>query len=161
MIAEGADVVLAAEGLREAGVTIDTVTLEDIARIVEIDAQVTGSSKADFWYGCYARQNTDPKCTFLVAHRDGEFAGCTIGAIQAWEFGSPPCGWVEVMFVAPQHRNAHVATGLFEAVVDYFRNNGIYTVRTMLHIDDHSLISFFRMQGMAAGPYIELEMQAD
>jgi hypothetical protein len=31
----------------------------------------------------------------------------------------------------------------------------------MLHIDDHALISFFRMQGLSAGPFIELEMQTD
>lgn len=142
-------------------VSIKSVTLDDIASIVKIDAEVTGSEKADFWYGCYTRQNVDPKCTFLVARRNGEVAGYTIGAIQAWEFGSPPCGWVEVISVSPRHRNAHVATQLFEAVSAYFRDNGISTIRTMLHIDDNSLISFFRMQGMAAGPYIELEMQAD
>lgn len=142
-------------------VVIDTVTLEDVASIVRIDAEVTGEEKADFWYGCYARQNTDPKSMFLVARRNGEVAGYTIGAIQAWEFGSPPCGWVEVIAVAPRQRNHHVATRLFEAVVDYFHSKDIRTIRTMLHIDDHALISFFRMQGLSAGPYIELEMQTD
>lgn len=63
--------------------------------------------------------------------------------------------------VAQGFRNEHVATRLFNAVVGYFKENGITTVRTMLHIDDHQLISFFRMQGMAAGPYIELEMIVD
>lgn len=153
--------VLANENSADPGLSIDAVTLEDVAAIVRIDAEVTGSSKADFWYGCYARQNADPKCTFLVARRNGEVIGYTIGAIQTWEFGSPPCGWIEVIAVAPQHRNAHTATRLFEAAVGYFRENGIETVRTMIHIDDHALMSFFRMQGMAAGPYIELEMQAD
>ena len=158
---KGADLVLVNSRADGDELTIRAVSLEDVPAIVAIDAEVTGSTKADFWYGCYARQNTDAKCTFLVAHRDGEVAGYTIGAIQAWEFGSPPCGWVEVISVAPQHRNTHVATQLFEAVVRYFRDNGISTVRTMLHIDDHQLISFFRMQGMAAGPFIELEMQSD
>ncbi|MEZ5878126.1 MAG: GNAT family N-acetyltransferase [Tepidamorphaceae bacterium] len=96
----------------EGELVIKPVTLEDVPAIVGIDAEVTGSAKADFWYGCYARQNTDAKCRFLVAHRDGEVAGYTFGAIQAWEFGSPPCGWVEVISVAPQYRNAHVATKL-------------------------------------------------
>lgn len=161
MSGKGAGLVLMNERAGEGELVIKPVTLEDVPAIVGIDAEVTGSAKADFWYGCYARQNTDAKCRFLVAHRDGEVAGYTFGAIQAWEFGSPPCGWVEVISVAPQYRNAHVATKLFDAVVAYFRDNEIDTVRTMLHIDDHQLISFFRMQGMAAGPYIELEMQAD
>ncbi|MFN0263708.1 N-acetyltransferase family protein [Tepidamorphus sp. 3E244] len=145
----------------ESDLSIEPVTLEDIPAIVAIDEEVTGSAKADFWYGCYARQNTDNKCKFFVARRDGEVAGYTLGTIQAWEFGSPPCGWVEVISVSPRHRNSHVATQLFESVVGFFRENGIENVRTMLHIDDHQLISFFRMQGMAAGPYIELEMFTD
>lgn len=145
----------------EDGLLIEKVRLEDVPRIVRIDAAVTGTEKADFWYGCYARETTDTKSTFLVARRNGQVAGYVIGAIQAWEFGSPPCGWVEVISVAPEHRNGHVATRLFEAVVAYFRENKISTVRTMLNIDNHMLIAFFRMQGMSAGPYIELEMQAD
>jgi GNAT superfamily N-acetyltransferase len=142
-------------------VLIETVALDDIPDIVEIDLRVTGEKKADFWYGCYARQTNDPKCQFLVARRDGEVAGFTIGAIQAWEFGSRPCGWVEVITVSPSHRNAHVATRLFESLKTYFQNNDIDSVRTMIHIDDQRLMSFFRMQGMAAGPYIELEMHVD
>lgn len=144
-----------------ADLSIERVTLEDIPAIVEIDAELTGTAKPDFWYGCYARQNSEAKCTFLVAHKGGQVAGYTIGGIQAWEFGSPPSGWVEVISVAQGFRNEHVATRLFNAVVGYFKENGITTVRTMLHIDDHQLISFFRMQGMAAGPYIELEMIVD
>ena len=145
----------------DADFLIESVALEDIPDIVEIDLQVTGEKKADFWYGCYARQTKDPKCRFLVARRDGELAGFTIGAIQAWEFGSRPCGWVEVITVSPSHRNRHVATRLVEALRTYFQENDINSVRTMIHIDDHRLMSFFRMQGMAAGPYIELEMQVD
>ena len=143
------------------GLSIEKVRLEDVPAIVRIDAEVTGTEKADFWYGCYARESTDMKSTFLVAHRNGEVAGYVIGAIRAWEFGSSPCGWVEVISVAPEQRNGHVATRLFEAVVDYFRDNDISTIRTMLNIDNHMLIAFFRMQGMSAGPYIELEMRAD
>jgi len=147
--------------LFEAGVTIGRVALEDVDSVVRIDAEVTGEAKPDFWYGCYARQNTDPKTTFLVARRRKTVVGYVVGGIQAWEFGSPPCGWVEAISVAPSHRHGQIATRLFEAVVAYFRDNGITTIRTMLHIDDHQLIAFFRMQGMSAGPYIELEMQAD
>lgn len=140
---------------------IDLVTLEDIPAIVAIDAEITGSKKADFWYGCYARQNSNHKSKFVVAKMDGAVAGYLIGAIQAWEFGSPPCGWIEVIAVSPAHRKRHVATRLFEEIAEYFKSNEIHTIRTMLHIDDRQLMSFFRMQGLTAGPYIELEMQMD
>lgn len=145
----------------EHDLVIDTVTLEDVASIVRIDADASGEEKADFWYGCYTRQNADSQSTFLVAKVDGEVAGYVIGKIQAWEFGSPPCGWVEAIMVAPGFRASGIATRLFDSVVAYFLDNGIATIRTMLHIDDHELMSFFRIQGMSAGPFIELEMLAD
>lgn len=135
--------------------------LEDVELIVEIDAEVTGTRKADFWYGRYVQQKEDASLTLLVGRVGDEVAGYVLASIKAWEFGSYPCGWIEAITVSPRHRKAMVATRLFEAAVAFFQQNGITTVRTMVHIDANELISFFRLQGMAAGPYIELEMHTD
>ncbi len=142
-------------------VTISPVNLVDVPEIVEIDAAVTGTSKADFWYAHYLRQSTDRSALLFVARRDGQVIGYILGSIQAWEFGSPPCGWIQAVAVRPEHRHLQVASRLFEASITYFREHSIDLIRTMVHIDAQSLIAFFRMQGMAAGPYIELEMRAD
>ena len=143
------------------GPGIHAVETSDLPGLIRIDTEHTGQEKRDYWEACFARNETDPNTTFLVARVDGKVVGSAVGAVQAWEFGSPPCGWVQAMYVAREHQGNHVAKRLFDALVQSFRNSGITTVRTMLHIDNHMLMSFFRMQGMAAGPYIELEMQAD
>ena len=143
------------------GLQISPVAEDDLAAIIRIDAEHTGQEKEDYWRSCFERNNSDPNTTFLVAHLDGSVAGCALGAIQAWEFGSPPCGWIQAMYVEIDRQGHHIAKRLFDALVGQFHAAGIGTVRTMLHIDNHMLMSFFRMQGMAAGPYIELEMQAD
>ena len=39
-----------------------------------------------------------------------------------------------------------------------FRRAGVRTVRTMLSRDNTLILSFFRSQGMMAGPFIPLEM---
>ena len=143
------------------GLQISPVVEDDLAAIIRIDAEHTGQEKEDYWSACFERNNADPNTTFLVAHLDGAVAGCALGAIQAWEFGSPPCGWIQAMYVGKEQQGNHIAKRLFDALVAQFHEAGISTVRTMLHIDNHMLMSFFRMQGMAAGPYIELEMQAD
>lgn len=140
---------------------IHAVEAADLPGIIRIDTEHTGQEKKDYWDACFARNETDPNTTFLVARLDGEVVGCALGAVQAWEFGSPPCGWIQAMYVDIGHQGNHVAKRLFDALVATFQEAGITTVRTMLHIDNHMLMSFFRMQGMAAGPYIELEMQAD
>lgn len=143
------------------GLSISDAEAEDLDGIIKIDADHTGQAKRDYWLSCFDRSTTDPNTTFLVARCNGEVVGCALGAVQAWEFGSPPCGWIQAMYVAIDHQGHHVAKQLFDALVQSFSDGGITTVRTMLHIDNHMLMSFFRMQGMAAGPYIELEMQAD
>lgn len=143
------------------GLSVASVTLDDLPSIIQIDAEHTGAEKRDYWQACYERDSADQNTTFLVARLEGKVVGCALGAIQAWEFGSPPCGWIQAMYVAVDHQGQHVANRLFDNLVARFQDAGITTVRTMLHIDNHMLMSFFRMQGMAAGPYIELEMQTN
>jgi GNAT superfamily N-acetyltransferase len=142
-------------------ITVSPVNLEDVTEIVQIDAAITGAPKADFWYAHYVRQNTDPSALLFVARRNEQVIGYVLGSVQAWEFGSPPCGWIEAIAVRPEHRHLQVASRLFDASIAYFREHSINVIRTMVHIDAQDLIAFFRMQGMAAGPYIELEMRAD
>lgn len=149
------------EGSATASIAIDRATIQDVPRVIEIDAAITGQAKTEFWYEFYTRQTSDPRRSFLVAHAEGEVAGYIIGVVRAWEFGSPPCGWIHAVGVDARYRQLGVATVLFEHIVAHFRQQGIATIRTMLHIDDHSLISFFRFQGMSAGPFIELEMALD
>ena len=46
---------------------------------------------------------------------------------------------------------------LFNAMCEKLEEDGIETVRTMIARADHLNMSFFRAQGMMAGPFIELE----
>ena len=130
----------------------------DLPAIAALDGKITGLAKPDDWadlirrYGRRRRERF-----FLVAEADGALAGFIVGEVRAWEFGSPPCGWVFAVNVEPDRRLAGVGTALFEALCDRFRDAGVATVRTMLARDDTLIMSFFRSQGMMAGPYIELE----
>ena len=58
----------------------------------------------------------------------------------------------------PQYRLAGIGTKLIGVLRQRFQDAGITTIRTMLQIDDHLLMSFFRSHGMTAGPFVELEM---
>ena len=145
----------------DAQIVIHAAAHDDLPSIIQIDSCASGEPKPDFWRECYERQSTDSGSTFIVAKSGDAVAGYAIGSIKTWEFGAPTCGWVETIIVAPEFRGRGVGTRLFDSVVDYFKASGISTVRTMLHIDDYALMSFFRIQGMSAGPFIELEMRSD
>lgn len=94
---------------------------------------------------------------FLIAERDQKFIGFIIGEVRAWEFGSPPCGWIFALGVDPDVRLGGVASRLFESICGKFSEIGVDMVRTMLPVDDHLNMSFFRSQGMKGGPFIQLE----
>lgn len=147
--------------MKDGDIIIEKAAAEDIQAIVDLDEAITGSAKPEFWYHYFYRQSSRKTSTFLVARVDGEVAGYITGSIRVWEFGSPPAGWIHAIGVGDKYRKRGIATLLFEQIKEFFVSSGTRTIRTMLHIDDHLLMSFFRFQGLSAGPFIELDMTLD
>jgi GNAT superfamily N-acetyltransferase len=131
----------------------------DLLRLIALDEEVTGLAKRDYWKETFARYRTRRRLSqfFLVAEHRGRIEGFIIGEVRAWEFGEPPCGWIFAVQVRSKTRLKGVGTQLFSALCDAFRRAGVEKVRTMLARDNHLVLSFFRSQGMMAGPFIELE----
>lgn len=144
----------------ETPVILREAVLTDVPAIIAIDASITGVEKPEIWYG-YIREFSSEKRAFMVATVADQVVGYIVGEVRAWEFGSPPCGWISAVSVHPQYRLAGIGTKLIDVIRQRFRHAGITTIRTMLQIDDHLLMSFFRSHGMAAGPFVELEMPLD
>lgn len=148
-------------------------TVADIPAVRDLDAEVTGLAKPDYWRDLFGADGTlrEPHRCFLVAETagaqdggengGGRVIGFIVGEARAWEFGSPPCGWVFALSVNPALRLSGIGSRLMEAISDHFRNAGVKKMRTMLSRDNHLLMSFFRSHGMMAGPYIELEKELD
>ena len=137
----------------------------DVDAIVALDAVITGTEKVDYWtdvFENFARVSQRLKRYFLVAKTaDERLAGFIVGEIRAWEFGSPPCGWVLALSVTPELREQGIGTLLFEALCAEMKKDGVTTIRTMVLGNDKVNLSFFRGEGLAAGPYIELERRLD
>ncbi|HEX6019904.1 MAG TPA: GNAT family N-acetyltransferase [Burkholderiaceae bacterium] len=144
-------------------VAVRPVRRADLDQVIALDATVTGLEKQSYWRSVYRRYGTgtNPQRHFLVAVAGRRIVGFLIGEVRDWEFGSPPCGWVFAIDVAPDRRQAGVGTQLLQAVCTLFRRLGVRTVRTMLSSDNTLILSFFRSQGMMAGPLIPLEMDLD
>ena len=135
----------------------------DLAALTALDARVTGLAKAAYWRGILRRYGDGERegRHLLVAEADGEVVGFIIGEVRDWEFGSPPCGWVFAIDVHPDARLSGVGTKLLAAMVRGFRRAGVRTIRTILARENSLILSFFRSQGMMAGPFIPLEMELD
>jgi ribosomal protein S18 acetylase RimI-like enzyme len=144
---------------------IDTATAADLESIVALDARITGSEKSGYWEDMLEQLSgagSSAERYFLVARsREELLIGFIVGEIRAWEFGSPPCGWVLALGVTPDQREQGIGTLLLDALCDQMKKNGVSTIRTMVLGSDKVNLSFFRGEGLAAGPYIELERRLD
>jgi ribosomal protein S18 acetylase RimI-like enzyme len=134
----------------------------DLPSVIALDAENTGTAKAAYWkdrFEWYAGRH--PERFFLVAERDGPMLGFIVGEVRAWEFGSPPSGWIFAIHISPTARLNGLGTLLFDEICVRFRKAGAQHVRTMLAKDAHLLMSFFRSLGMMGGRFIELEKRLE
>ncbi|NQW53172.1 MAG: GNAT family N-acetyltransferase [Rhodospirillales bacterium] len=136
-------------------VAIRPAQATDLTAISALDARLTGSDKPDYW-----RERFAPDRHFLVAETArGALAGFIAGEIRAWEFGQPAAGWVFAIQVDPKTRLKGVGSALFEALAARFKAQGVTRVRTLVDRKDHLILSFFRAQGMTAGPSLQLDKE--
>ena len=139
--------------------SIRRVQRGDLDQVIAIDATVTGLEKRSYWvrlrrYGAAGQAERQ----FLVADAGGRVRGFVIGEVRDWEFGSAPAAGCSRSTFEPDSRLAGIGTRLLEAICAGFRRAGVSKVRTMLARDNTLILSFFRSQGMMAGPFIPLEM---
>lgn len=130
----------------------------DLQEVVALDSENTGIAKVAYWkdrFDQYAGRHADR--FFLVAERGGELLGFIVGEVRAWEFGSPPSGWIFAVQVRTTARLHGLGTMLYDAICVKFRKAGVQHVRTMVAKDAQLLLSFFRSLGMIAGPFVQLE----
>ncbi|HYG90822.1 MAG TPA: GNAT family N-acetyltransferase [Azospirillum sp.] len=130
----------------------------DVPAVIALDAETTGLEKPAYWSDLFERYGRRAQNRFfLIAEHGEQPVGFIVGEVRAWEFGSPPSGWVFAINVKPGTRLLGVGSHLFDSICACFRLAGVQKVRTMLSKEATLLMSFFRSQGMRAGPFIELE----
>ena len=138
---------------------------EDIPSIVAIDESISGRAKPEYWHHKlthYLSENkfdSDDETRFLaqVAEIDGKVVGFMIGGIRRWEFGEPSCGWITALGIDPNHRHLGIARRLLAEVLDYYRQNGLEHVRTIVERSEGDLLKFFHSMGFIRGPFVELQ----
>jgi ribosomal protein S18 acetylase RimI-like enzyme len=135
----------------------------DLDAVTALEAVTSGTFKPEYWREIFARLVLSPSAGgfLLVAEVDGAIAGFIVGEVRAWEFGSPPSGWISAVNVEPRVREHGVGSALFEAACTQFKRARVNVVRTMVARSEKTTMSFFRSQGMTSGPYIELERTID
>jgi ribosomal protein S18 acetylase RimI-like enzyme len=133
-------------------------TQDDFSEIIALDARVAGISRPEFWHELQVQRTASNTLILLVARYAGKIVGYAMGEVRAWPVRTPACGWVYAIGVDKKHRLRRVASALMTELIRRFQAQGVYTIRTIIDVDDHLLMSFLRSLGMTAGPFVELEM---
>ena len=134
----------------------------DLDTVIALDRLISNEEKPAYWssvFDHYANSHQDRH--FLVAESDNMVVGFIIGEVRAWEFGSPPCGWVFALAVSPDAREMGIGQQMFDEISRRLKQVGGTTVRTMVDRDNKLLLSFFRSRGLRTGRYIEMERALD
>ena len=84
--------------------------------------------------------------------------GYALGEIRSWPVCAPVCGWLYAIGVAKEYRQHKAASALMIELIARFKKCGVGSIRTVIDVDDHLLMSFLRSFGMTAGPFVELEI---
>lgn len=134
----------------------------DLDDIVDLDRRRTGVEKRGWWDGIRRAYGQRDDHVALVAElATGGVVGFLFGEVRAFEFGSPPCGWIYSVAVDPAREREGVASTLCTVALERFRRFGVDRVRTMVRRDDIAVLSFFRSMEFNAGPYTQLELDLE
>jgi ribosomal protein S18 acetylase RimI-like enzyme len=144
-------------------VTIREALANDFDAVIALDLDGVTEEKPTYWRGIFDRYVTIDRDGgfFLIAEIRGEIVGFIVGEIRAWEFGSPPCGWVFALSVSTEHREIGVGQIMLQEMCQRLKKAGVTTVRTMVDRENKLTLSFFRSQGLRTGRYVELEKLLD
>jgi ribosomal protein S18 acetylase RimI-like enzyme len=144
-------------------ITIRNAVPSDLDAVIALSFKVPVDEKQDYWRGVFDHyvccDNNDRH--FLVAEINSKLVGFIAGEVRAWEFGSPPCGWVFTISVAPEKRETGIGQLMFAEICNSLKRVGVTTVRTMVERDNMLSLSFLRSQGLNTGRYVELEKWLD
>ncbi len=145
-------------------VDVATLTADDLAAIVRIDAAAVGRPRRAFLEQRLQSALNDGgirlalAATFVAQRPVEGLVGFLLGSIHYGEFGlCEPTATIEVVGVDPEARGHHVAAALLAQAEMQLLALGIETLRTEVSWDEFELLGFFRRSGFAPAPRLCLE----
>ena len=132
----------------------------DLERIVEIDVEVLGKSRPEYWKTKIETVRNNPQFAALVAEVGGRVVGFVIGGASQGEYGIPAnVGWIDTIGVDPEYQHKGIAKTLYSKMVENLKQAGVDAMYTFVGRLDWKLLKFFNSVGFQKGDMVHLEMQ--
>ncbi len=141
-------------------VAIRPMAPSDLARIIEIDIQVLGKPRQEYWRMKVQLDEKRSQVSRLVAEIDGAVVGFIIGYASQWEYGLPEkIGWIDTIGVAPECQRKGIAQLLFREMAQKLKDMGVAEVYTLVRRLDWKLLKFFQSLGFHKGEMMNIKLE--
>ena len=137
-------------------VTIRHLAAADVAQVVQIQKAILRREVSERWKRMINNHLDNSELPCLVAEDGGRVVGFIVGQITVGGFGGEIAGWIEMMGVAPEHMGAGIGRALAQAMISYYRQQGVDEVCTAVLWDSGDMLAFFKRLGFDRSPYINL-----
>ncbi len=135
---------------------------EDLERITEIDYQVLGERRADYWEAKVEMTGKRSPLPSLVAEIEGKVVGFILADASGWEYGVPKnIGWIDTIGVEPPYQKKGIGRILMQEMLNYMKKVGVDSVYTLVNWRDWGLLQFFDAMGFRRGDMINLEFKIE
>ena len=140
-------------------IKIRALAYGDLDAIVEIDKEVLGKERPEYWSMKIELSEDRSPLSSLVAELDDKVVGFILGDASGWEYGVPHTvvGWIDTIGVHPQYRRQGIAGILFNEMVANLKKVGVNTIYTFVNWKDWDLLHFFDKMGFQKGDMIHIE----
>lgn len=154
-------------------VKIRALTEDDLESIVEIDRNVLGESRREYWMRKISYTDIYPRPS-LVAEVGGKVVGFILGSVSGWEFGVPDTvGWIDTIGVDPAYQRRGIGKILIKEFIENLKRTGkeerpeakkskiegVNIIYTLVKGTDLNLLQFFHAMGFKRGDMINLELK--
>ncbi|MFW9996230.1 MAG: GNAT family N-acetyltransferase [Candidatus Odinarchaeota archaeon] len=141
---------------------IRKMEVSDLERITEIDYQLLGERRPEFWQRKIQLLAKNSDIPPLVAETGCRVIGFILGNASSWEYFVPEnVGWVDTLGVDAAYQRKGVARILMLEILAQMKKAGVNTVHALVNWRDGNLLSFFDHMGFKKGEMINLERRIE
>ena len=138
-------------------VIIRRIEKGEIDSIISISQSIVGKDRSASWQQSIESSLSVYPMKCLVAEVEGKIVGFLIGDTSNWEYGLPPCAWIQMVGVNQEYQHKGIGRMLVQEFGKRCKQEGLRSVQALIREDDERLLKFFSTVGFSGGKLINLE----
>lgn len=140
-------------------ITIRNMRSHDISNIIAISNGIVGKDRVTSWKQSLESSLGVYPMICLIADINGEIVGFLIGDTSNWEYGLPPCAWIQMIGVKKEYQGKGIGKMLLQQFNTNCKQDGFKLVQAFVRKDDERLCKFFGASGFDTGQLLNFQME--